>query len=247
MTTSTDDMASLEGIKRRLGVTPANEGLLKQALVHRSYLNENPQSPLASNERLEFIGDSVLGLVVTEELFRRFPEEPEGELTHLRASLVRGATLARWATQLGLGEQLLMGKGEEASGGRQRPANLANVMEAILGAAYLDHGLEAVRGIVLPLLEGEVTQGWPSSLEKDPKSRLQDLTQANWQVAPNYRTVDTEGPEHHRQFTVEVMVGERVMGQGTAPSKRQAQQAAASVALEALTSEGEAPPPPPTR
>ncbi|MDP2727205.1 MAG: ribonuclease III [Dehalococcoidia bacterium] len=244
MTTSIDDMTSLEGIKRRLGVTPASEGLLKQALVHRSYLNENPHSPLASNERLEFIGDSVLGLVVTEELFRRYPEEPEGELTHLRASLVRGATLARWAQELGLGEQLLMAKGEEASGGRQRPANLANVMEAVLGAVYLDHGLEAVRGIVLPLLEEEVAEHWPKSLEKDPKSSLQELTQANWQMTPNYRTVDIEGPEHHRRFTVEVMVGERVLGQGAGASKRQAQQAAARVALEALSSEGQATPTP---
>ncbi len=189
---------------------------------------------MASNERLEFIGDSVVGLVVTEELYQRFPEGTEGDLTHLRASLVRGTTLARWAKKLGLGEMLLMGRGEEASGGRQRPANLANVMEAVLGALYLDQGLEPVRALVLPLLEEEVAQYWPRSLEKDPKSSLQELTQAFWQVTPAYETTQVDGPEHHRRFTVEVSVGDRVLAQGSGPSKRQAQQAAARVALQAL-------------
>lgn len=214
-----------------------DQDLLQQALVHRSYLNENPEFHLASNERLEFIGDSVLGLVVTEELYQRFPKESEGELTHLRASLVRGATLARWAKRMELGEKLLMGRGEEASGGRHRPANLANVMEAILGALYLDQGLEAVRKVVVPLLEDEVAQHWPKNLEKDPKSGLQELTQALWQLTPSYHTVEIEGPEHHRRFTVEVLVGEKPLGQGTGASKRQAQQAAARAAMEGIKSE----------
>lgn len=214
-----------------------DQDLLKQAMVHRSYLNENPEFPLASNERLEFIGDSVLGLVVTEELYQRFPQGTEGELTHLRSSLVRGPTLARWSKSLGLGEQLLMGRGEEASGGRHRPANLANVMEALIGALYLDQGIDAVRKLVMPLLEDEVAEHWPKSIEKDPKSSLQELTQALWQLTPQYRTVAIEGPEHHRRFTVEVMVGEKAIAQGAGASKRQAQQAAARTALAALKSE----------
>ncbi len=180
----------------------------------------------------------MLGLVVTEELYRRFPEEPEGELTHLRSSLVRGATLARWAKRLELGEKILMGRGEHASGGRQRPANLANVMEAILGAIYLDQGLEAVREVVLPLLEHEIVQHWPKNLEKDPKSNLQELTQALWQLTPTYHTVTIEGPEHHRRFTVEVTVGEKPLGRGAGASKRQAQQAAAREAMATLKTEG---------
>ena len=138
-----------------------NPGLLQQSLVHRSYLNENPDFSYSSNERLEFMGDAVLGFVVTEEIFGRFPERSEGELTHVRAAIVRGATLARWAKRLGLGERLLLSRGEEANGGRQRPANLANAMEAVLGALYLEQGLDAVRALVLPLRD------WDSSWRPD--------------------------------------------------------------------------------
>lgn len=230
-------MENRAAIEARLDLTFRDEALLHQSLVHRSYLNENPDFSLLSNERLEFIGDAVLGLLVTEELYQRFPEAPEGELTHLRAALVRGVTLARWARQLELGEFLLMGRGEEASGGRERPANLANVMEAVLGAIYLDQGMAAVRTLLLPLLEAEMTQKWPQRLQKDPKSRLQELTQSLWQTAPTYRTISIEGPEHKRRFTVEVLVGERTLGQGQGASKRQAQQAAAEEALNLLEGE----------
>lgn len=227
-------MKDPEELAKGLGLSFADKELLEQALVHRSYLNENPDFPLPSNERLEFMGDSVLGLVVTEELYRRFPQGSEGELTHLRAALVRGVTLARWAKRLGLGESLLLGRGEEASGGRQRPANLANAMEALLGALYLDQGMEAVRALVVPLLEEEVAQHWPRGLEKDAKSSLQELAQARWQLTPTYCTVAAEGPEHSRRFTVEVLVGDQVLAQGQGASKQQAQQAAARAALEAL-------------
>ena len=212
-----------------------NPGLLQQSLVHRSYLNENPDFSYSSNERLEFMGDAVLGFVVTEEIFGRFPERSEGELTHVRAAIVRGATLARWAKRLGLGERLLLSRGEEANGGRQRPANLANAMEAVLGALYLEQGLDAVRALVLPLLEEEMALHWPQGLEKDPKSGLQELSQSRWQLTPTYRTVAAEGPDHRRRFTVEVLVGDRVAGRGEGTSKRQAQQAAAKAALEALS------------
>lgn len=239
----------LEGLKRAQDLIDLMFGDGEphhEALVHRSYLNENPEFELPSNERLEFMGDAVLGFLVTEELYQRFPEGSEGDLTHLRAALVRGSTLARWARCLGLGEKLLLSRGEEASGGRQRPANLANVMEAVLGALYLDQGIEAVRTLVLPLLEEEMAQHWPQGLEKDPKSGLQELAQSRWQLTPTYRTVDTTGPDHRRRFTVEVQVGDDVLGRGNGTSKRQAQQAAAKEALEALTASnmpGNAPPP----
>lgn len=226
-----------EGLKRARGLLDLmfRDGQIhQQALVHRSYLNENPELNLLSNERLEFMGDAVLGFLVTEELYRRFPHMSEGELTLLRASLVRGSTLARWSRRLGLGERLLLSRGEEASGGRQRPANLANVMEAVLGALYLEQGIEAVRALVLPLVEEEMAHHWPDSLEKDPKSGLQELSQSRWQLTPTYRTITSEGPDHRRSFTVEALIGERVLGLGQGTSKQRAQQAAAQAALEAL-------------
>jgi ribonuclease-3 len=212
-------------------------GLLHQALVHRSYLNENLGVPLLSNERLEFMGDAVLGFLVTEELYRRFPHMSEGELTRLRASLVRGSTLARWGKRLGLGNALLLSQGEETSGGRHRPANLANVMEAVLGALFLDQGVEVVRTVVLPLLEEELASHGPQGLEKDPKSGFQELAQSRWQLTPTYRTITSEGPDHRRIFTVEALIGERVLGLGQGTSKQRAQQAAAQAALEALPAE----------
>lgn len=217
-----------------IGQTFRNSETYRQALVHRSYLNENPEFHLASNERLEFMGDAVLGFLITEELYRRFPQRSEGDMTHLRASLVRGSTLARWAKRLGLGERLLLSRGEEASGGRQRQANLANVMEAVLGALYLDQGIDAVRSLILPQLEEEMANHWPESLEKDPKSSLQERAQSRWQLTPTYRTIEVAGPHHRRQFTVEVLVGDNVVGQGQGTSKRQAQQAAAKSAQEGL-------------
>ena len=234
--------ADAEGLKQTQGLIDLifRDGeLQQQALVHRSYLNENPELNLVSNERLEFMGDAVLGFLVTGELYQRFPQRSEGDLTHLRSSLVRGSTLARWAKRLGLGERLLLSRGEEVSGGRQRPANLANVMEAVLGALYLDQGIEAVRAVVLPLLEEEMAHHWPESLKKDPKSGLQELAQSRWQLTPTYRTVDVAGPDHQRQFTVEVLVGDDVLGRGHGTSKQQAQQAAAKAAMEALAAEGQ--------
>lgn len=229
--------ADAEGLKQARGLLDLMFGdgrIHQQALVHRSYLNENPELNLLSNERLEFMGDAVLGFLVTEELYQRFPQRSEGELTLLRASLVRGSTLARWARRLGLGERLLLSRGEETSGGRQRAANLANVMEAVLGALFLDQGFEAVRTVVLPLLEEELASHGPQGLEKDPKSGLQELSQSRWQLTPTYRTIALEGPDHRRRFTVEALIGDRVLGLGQGTSKQRAQQAAAQTALETL-------------
>lgn len=232
--TGDPDAEGLERARGLLDLMFRDSQIHQQALVHRSYLNENPELNLLSNERLEFMGDAVLGFLVTEELYRRFPQRSEGELTLLRASLVRGSTLARWGKRLGLGNALLLSRGEETSGGRHRPANLANVMEAVLGALFLDQGFEVVRTVVLPLLEEELASHGPQGLEKDPKSGLQELSQSRWQLTPTYRTIKSEGPDHRRSFTVEALVGDDVLGRGQGTSKQQAQQAAAQAALEAL-------------
>jgi ribonuclease-3 len=221
-------------LEETLGLSFHNKDLLRQALAHRSYLNECPGFPLPSNERLEFVGDAVLGFLVAKELYQRFPEDPEGELTARRSALVRRETLARWAQHLQLGDYLLLGKGEEASGGRKRQANLANALEALLGAIFLDQGLEVAHSFLCGFLDrelDELAQRWP---EKDPKSAFQELAQRLWQMTPAYRTVAAEGHQHRRQFTVEVLLGGQVMGRGVGSSKQQAEREAALAALETL-------------
>lgn len=221
-------------VEDRLGYRFSNPDLLRQALVHRSYLNENPGFGLPDNERLEFLGDVVLSLVVAETLFRRFPDLPEGKLTRLRAWLVRTETLARWARELDLGADLLLSRGEEQTGGRNRPSILASAFEAVLGAVYLDGGLEAVRRVLLPFVERELENLQDPDEVLDPKTRLQEVTQARWQVTPSYVTVHQSGPSHRRKFTVEVRLGDRVLATGQGSSKQAAEQEAARAALARL-------------
>ena len=228
------DSSRLTELQRKLAVYFSNPGLLQQALIHRSFLNENPGFTLGSNERLEFLGDAVLGLVVAERLFREYPDLPEGDLTSLRSALVRTQTLARVAERLSLGEYLYMGKGEESSGGRQRPLTLARAMEALIGAIYLDQGLTTTQRLVWQLLEPELTTSLQESLTKDYKSRLQEFAQAERGTTPVYRTVSAVGPSHAMIFTVEVLVGNEVLGHGTGRTKQAAEQEAARVALETL-------------
>lgn len=201
--------------------------------MHRSYQNENPNAALGTNERLEFLGDSVLGFVVTEELYRRFPSMSEGEMTNFRSALVRTQTLARLSRGLGIGRFLLLGRGEEAAGGRDREQILAGAFEAVLGAIYLAAGLDATHAFVLRQLE----EGFGSGPSKDDKSRLQELTQARWQVTPLYTTLGSTGPEHAKQFQVQVQIGDEVMGQGEGRTKQAAEQAAARQALVRLQAE----------
>ncbi|MBI2861840.1 MAG: ribonuclease III [Chloroflexi bacterium] len=218
-------------MEQALQITFANRGLLEQALVHRSHLNEWSGPPLESNERLEFLGDAVLGSVAAEYLYSTYPQLPEGELTTLRAALVRAETLAKWAKELGLGEHLLMGRGEEASGGRQRPRILAATFEAVLGAIYLDQGATVAREIVLRFLAPAAEAALASQSLKDYKTRLQELTQAEYRVIPSYHLVEMTGPDHARRFTVEVMLGGEPLAQGVGRSKRIAEQEAARNAL----------------
>jgi ribonuclease III len=226
---------TLQQLQLSLDVYFNNLELLQQAFVHRSYLNEAALLPhLASNERLEFLGDAVLGLVVGEELYRRFPDRTEGSLTEMRAQLVRGSTLGQVGERLGLGSLLVLGRGEDQSGGRGRIVNLGRALEALLGAVYLDQGLDVTRGLVLRLFEVELTNLTRVTLRADAKSLLQQLAQATYKTTPEYVTVAQAGPDHSREFIIEVRLGGRTAGTGRGKNKRLAQQAAAAAALELL-------------
>jgi ribonuclease-3 len=208
--------------------------LLQTAFVHSSYVNESDDADLSDNERLEFLGDSILGYAVSELLYARFPDMSEGQLTSVRASLVRRETLARFARQLRLGDYLLLGHGEDESGGRKRAATLCATFEAVVGAIYLDLGIEAVRRFVLPLVESDLARIQPHTLGKDPKSRFQEWTQRTMGLAPRYRVVADDGPDHAKVFTTQVSVGDRRYGVGRGRSKQEASQSAAAMALYVL-------------
>lgn len=219
-----------------IGCNFNNKALLCQALTHRSYLNENPSCVISDNERLEYLGDAVLDFVVAELLYQRFPEMREGELTRLRAALVREQTLAHFANAWQLGQFLFIGRGEATSGGRTRPTTLCAVFEAVIGALYLDQGIEAVRVVVRRLFVSEAERLVQEDLLTDAKSRLQEFTQGELQLVPVYRIVAENGPDHAKEFSVEVLVGKEVYGRGVGRSKQTAEQAAAAMALSRLTS-----------
>ena len=228
-------MTDLTTLQQTLGVSCNDESLLEQALVHSSYINENPDLALASNERLEFLGDAVLGLVVAEKLYQDFPHLDEGEMTKLRAALVRRETLARIARAIGLGDYLYLGKGEEASGGRRKPANLAAALEAVIAAVLLDRGSSIAGDLILRLLDIELQEVVNQGTGVDYKSELQELIQAREQQTPAYYIIDTTGPDHDKRFTVEVRLGEVLLGRGSGKSKKAAETEAARSALEQLS------------
>jgi len=208
--------------------------LLETALTHRSALNEHISQSLESNERLEFLGDAVLELITTEFLFEKFPNEPEGILTAYRSSLVKTTTLAEVAIELGLGEKLYMSKGEEATGGRNNPGLLADTTEAIIGAIYLDQGYETIKNFLEKNLFNKFDKIKKQKLYQDSKSVLQEIVQAKGSEAPIYKVIKEEGPDHDKQFTVEVLVDSQPAGTGVGKSKQLAQQAAAQAALKDL-------------
>ena len=229
-------LSRTDRIQQRLGLEFTSPGLLLEALTHPSYLNENPGAPTNSYQRLEFLGDAILGSITAEELFRRYPDLSEGELTRFRSHLVQEKSLARIASELGLGEYLHVGRGEEASGGRHRDSNLAAALEALIGAVYLDQGADVAKSLVLNLLGDEIARAEESGgAPLDPKSHLQEMVQAKHGHLPCYRVVNTEGPDHKRRFTVEVWLENRVAGVGTAQRKLDAEREAASRAIEAFT------------
>jgi ribonuclease III len=224
----------MSDLEQLLGFSFSDKSLLQRSLTHRSYLNEHPEFPLEDNERLEFLGDAVLDFVAGEFVYHRFPELPEGPLTSLRSVLVRRETLAHFARRLDLGQHLLMGRGEEESGGRQRPATLCATFEALLGAIYLDQGLEQVHRFLRPLIAPLVERILQEDLDKDAKSLLQELAQSRMRSTPRYLTIAETGPDHAKEFTVEVTIGGVPYGEGSGPSKQQAAQAAAKDALDRL-------------
>ncbi len=217
--------------EQRLGISFRDKSLLKRALTHSSYLNETPDVPWEDNERLEFLGDAVIDFLVAEYLYHKFPEMPEGVLTNVRSNLVRKETLARFAREIDLGQHLYMGSGEVQSGGREREAILCAAFEALVGAIYLDQGLEVARDFVLAFVQEHINEALEQAMLKDAKSRLQEWSQATLHLTPRYVTVRAQGPDHARVFTVEVRIGDVVAGRGVGTSKQAATQAAAEDAL----------------
>lgn len=222
----------LEPLISRLGYRFRDHSLLTRALTHSSYANEKGLSPLESNERLEFLGDSVLEIVITTELYERFPELTEGDLTRVRAFLVRKSTLVRAAKKIGLGDFLLLGRGEEATGGRKKSSIMANATEALMGALYLDGGLDVARRVAVELL-GEYVDTAVTGGLKDYKSRLQELVARKTGDVPVY-IARAEGPPHSKTFHAEVRVAERSFGPGSGRTKKEAEQEAARLALKEL-------------
>lgn len=220
-----------------LGVEFQTPELLQEALTHRSFVNE-VEVDMRDNERLEFLGDAILDFVVADMLFRRFVDVSEGELTQLRAALVRTDSLAILAGDCRLGEFLLMGKGEENSGGRIRINNLCAGFEAVIGAMCMDRGLDAVKRFAIPRLEALLEYVLEHNLHKDARSMLQERTQAELRVTPHYRVVDAAGPDHEKEFFIEVVIGGVVIGSGVGTSKRAAAQSAARDALQRLDTSG---------
>jgi ribonuclease-3 len=207
--------------------------LFGRAMTHRSYINEHPEA-LEDNERLEFLGDAVLDFLVGAWLYNRFPEQAEGQLTRLRAALVGNDQLGEFARELGLGEVMRLGRGEDESGGRTRPALLGSTFEALIGALYLDQGIPAVQTFVEPLLEEATEQILEGRKDQDAKSMLQEWAQSQGYGTPYYETLTATGPDHEKVFEVEVMIGGKSYGRGTGHSKQTAAKAAARNVIESL-------------
>ncbi|MBI2831200.1 MAG: ribonuclease III [Chloroflexi bacterium] len=225
-------MTGLDTLQRELGVVFRNTSLLGQALRHMSYINENPGFAGASNERMEFLGDAVLGLVIAEKLYQDFPDMTEGQMTGFRAAVVRGDALARIARAVNLGDYLYLGKGEEASGGRKKASNLASALEAVIAAIFLDRGLESARSFILRLFGKEMEKAMSREAVAGYKSKLQEFVQSKSQQMPTYHLIEAVGPDHAREFTVEVRVGDKALGRGKGKSKKMAEEEAARSALE---------------
>ncbi|HEV7810088.1 MAG TPA: ribonuclease III [Candidatus Limnocylindrales bacterium] len=227
----------------RLGLPVGDSDLLTQALVHTSWLHEHPDEATGHNERLEFLGDSVVNLAISEALFASHPDDDEGILSARRASIVSTVGLARLANRIDLGSVLFLGEGEAQRGGRKRPSILASAFEALAGALYLELGFDRTREWLVSVAAREIAMDAPVSALKSPKSRLQEYTQRQTGSRPEYHVVDATGPDHEKLFQVEVVVDGRPLGLGQGPSRRVAETAAAQRAIERLRSEAATPGP----
>ena len=224
----------MQELERKLNYAFRNPALLQEALNHSSYANEHRAAHLHSNERLEFLGDSVLGFVTAEFLFQRHPEAPEGDLTRIRAALVCEQSLYEVAQRLGLGQYLKLGRGEEAGGGRERTSILADAVEAVFAAVYLDGGMDAARALIHSCLLDAQRESVVEERRRDYKTALQELVQRQADQTLTYRMVDEQGPDHAKTFRAEVLLNGEAIGSGSGHSKKEAEQAAARAAMEAL-------------
>lgn len=223
-----------QAVAERLGLPVRDLDLLEQALVHSSWLHEHPDAARGHNERLEFLGDAVVNLAISEALYERHPEDDEGALSARRAAIVSTTGLARLASRIDLGGALLLGEGESQRSGRRRPSLLASSFEAVAGALYLDLGYGPVRDWLIALAEPELALEASVVSLKSPKSRLQEYTQRRSGERPEYRLIDASGPDHEKSFRVEVWVDGALLGVGVGASRREAETAAAAQAIESI-------------
>lgn len=222
----------LSKLEERLEIKFRDLELLKTALTHRSFLNEHHDPEIHNNERLEFLGDAVLEMITTEYLFLQYPDRSEGELTSFRSALVKTTSLSETSLDLGFGEFIRMSRGEEATGGRERPYILANTFEAILGAIYLDQGYDTARNFIKTKLIPKITDIIENRLDIDPKSKLQEVSQEVLNFTPVYELVSANGPDHSKVFVMSVKIRNKVFGTGEGKSKQEAEQNAAQNALD---------------
>lgn len=218
-------------LEKKIGISFKDYSLLDNAFVHKSYVNEHPELKSLDNERLEFLGDAVLELVVTEYLFKNFPSKGEGILTNWRSALVKGKHLAEIALELDLGAYLYLSRGEERSGGRRKNYILANTLEAFIGALYLDKDYLACHRFIYSFIIKELSSILEQGLHLDSKSRLQEISQDKLGITPEYKTIGEEGPDHSKIFTMGVYIGDEFIGEGKGSSKQKAEQSAAEVGL----------------
>ncbi len=224
----------VEEFERKIGFKFENPDLLIEALTHPSYLNESLTPISGSYQRLEFLGDAILGYIVALEIFKRYPDMAEGQLTRFRSDLVREEALARIAYRLKLGDYFFMGRGEESNQGRDRPSNLAAGFEALIGALYIDQGSGVTRKFILDMLKDEFERIDKYGVSVDAKSELQGIAQSNWGKTPVYRVKGLSGPSHERVFFVEVLIDSMVLGEGNGKRKLDAEQTAAREAIQSL-------------
>ncbi|TDX52092.1 ribonuclease III [Orenia marismortui] len=226
------DIKSLEELQQQIQIFFNDIDLLERAITHKSFANENRHLGLKDNERLEFLGDSVQDLVVSEYMILEYPDHPEGELAKIRSVVVSAPVLAEKAKEINLGKYLLLGKGEEMTGGRGRDSILADAFEALVGSIYLDQGLEVVKDFILKLLIPDIKKVEKGEHIQDYKTLLQEIIQKNSNARPEYEVIKEEGPDHNKQFTIQVNFEEEVLGVGTGSSKKEAQQKAARNAID---------------
>jgi ribonuclease-3 len=226
---------NLKPLENQLKVKFKNQTLLVRAMIHRSYLNENRDPKLYSNERLEYLGDAVLEFIVSEWLFEKFPHYPEGQLTNFRSNVVRTTALAGIAKKLKLGDYLMMSRGERESGGNHNQSLLANTLEAVIGAIYLDQGITVAKKFIKTNFDELIRQITRRGELKDTKSLLQEKTQAGKSLTPVYRTLKQVGPDHNKTFTIGVYLGKKILAKGKGKSKQLAEEAAAKKALEKIS------------